>query len=133
MNPITILIAEDNELNIKYLALILKHLQIPHEIAKNGEEAWEKSKTTSFDMILMDIHMPKLNGFEATLKIRQDTQNPNHDIPIIAVSADTLQDQIEKSKEIGMNQFIKKPFSPQQIKEVIQQYCPKVKIQELKP
>ncbi len=123
MNSLKILIAEDNELNIKYLELLMNRWGISPDIARDGQEALDLSSQNSYQLIFMDINMPELNGLEVTLKIRHNPNNPNQKSPIIALSADILGEQIQKSKEIGMNDFLPKPFTPNQIKMVLQKYC----------
>lgn len=121
MKQFKVLIVEDNELNIMYLSILLKKWEIQTEVAKNGNEAIQMTAKNKYDLIFMDIHMPLKNGFEATLAIR-NTENPNQKSPIIALTADSVKEQMKKAKEIGMDEFLSKPFVPNQIYDIIERY-----------
>ncbi len=117
-----ILIVEDNQLNIKYLTLIFDKWNLNYEVAENGQEALMKCNETAFSIIFMDIHMPVKNGFEATLEIRNALSNLNTQTPIIALSADSVNEQKDRARQLGMNGFLSKPFIPEEIKSVLLQY-----------
>jgi len=104
----TILIAEDTEMNYLFLMEALKQTEVRLLRAKDGEEAidiFNKNKDT-IDLILMDINMPKLDGFETTKRIKEIKKN----VPIIAQTALSLEDAKEKSMEVGCDDFILKPI-----------------------
>ncbi len=117
-----ILIVEDNQLNIKYLSLIFDKWNLSYEVAQNGQEALSKCLETSYSIILMDIHMPVKNGFEATLEIRNSKDSRNAHTPIIALSADSVNEQMDRAKQLGMNDFLSKPFIPEEIKTLLEHY-----------
>ena len=103
----TILIAEDTEMNYLFLVEALRQTRVNVIRAKDGEEAIEIfNKNPQIDLILMDINMPKLDGFETTKRIKE----VKPDIPIIAQTALSLQDAKERSVEVGCNDFILKPI-----------------------
>lgn len=104
---IKVLVAEDIALNQMLIKLILADFGFDSEIAENGKVVIEKLKESTYDVILMDLQMPEMNGFEATDYIRNTM---NLSIPIIALTADVTSIDIEKSKKIGMNDYISKPI-----------------------
>jgi CheY-like chemotaxis protein len=106
-NQIKILIAEDNQLNQMLIKAILDKESIQYELAENGEQVLEKLKTTNFDLILMDIQMPIMDGVSATIEIRN---NLKLNIPIIALTANASVSDELKYKEVGMNDHLSKPF-----------------------
>lgn len=109
-----ILVAEDNIVNQKVIVSTLELMGHTAEVAGNGFETLEKLNLKKYDLILMDLHMPSLDGFSTTEKIRQATQNTS-DIPIIAVTADALMSTREKCIESGMNGYVSKPIDPQML------------------
>jgi CheY-like chemotaxis protein len=109
LNGKKILIAEDNELNHKVISGLLSHTDIELTFVKNGREAIELLNSgIRFDMILMDINMPILGGYEATEQIRQNQKY--NQIPIIALSADVTDVAIKKAISSGMQGHISKPI-----------------------
>ncbi|MCZ8196306.1 MAG: ATP-binding protein [Flavobacterium sp.] len=102
-----ILVAEDMELNQLLMKTLLDDFGFECEIAANGKIAIEKLKEKAFDIVLMDLQMPEMNGFEATNYIRKKMKL---DIPIIALTADVTTVDVEKCKEVGMNDYISKPI-----------------------
>ena len=103
-----ILLVEDNLINIKIADQILKKWDIDVSIAKNGREAVNMFAPNKFHLILMDLHMPEMDGYEATVEIRKIDKN----IPIIALTAAALVEDKQRVFEAGMNDFISKPFKP---------------------
>lgn len=108
-----VLICEDNEINRELLKKILKVKNIQCDVAKNGLIGVEKAKKNEYDAILMDIRMPKMDGLEATRKIREF----NKEVPIIALSANTYSEDIKKSKEAGINIHLSKPIDKDELYE----------------
>ena len=106
-NQIKILIAEDNQLNQMLIKAILDKESIQYELAENGEQVLEKLKKTNFDLILMDIQMPIMDGVSATIEIRNNLKSR---IPIIALTANASVSDELKYKEVGMNDHLSKPF-----------------------
>ena len=104
---INILIAEDNQLNQMLIKAILDKESIQYELAENGQEVLDKLKKTTFDLILMDIQMPIMDGVSATIEIRNNMQSS---IPIIALTANASVSDEMKYKEVGMNDHLSKPF-----------------------
>jgi PAS domain S-box-containing protein len=102
-----VLVAEDMELNQLLMKTVLDDFGFDCDIASNGKIAIDKLKKKSYDIILMDLQMPEMNGFEATTYIR-DTMKLN--IPIIALTADVTTVDVDKCKAVGMNDYISKPI-----------------------
>jgi PAS domain S-box-containing protein len=106
MDNVKILVVEDIALNQLLMKTLLEDFGFNMEIASNGKIAIEKLKANSYDIILMDLQMPEMNGFEATEYIRKSM---NLHIPIIALTADVTTVDVEKCKEVGMNDYVSKP------------------------
>jgi PAS domain S-box-containing protein len=121
---IHVLIAEDNALNLKYLSTLLRKWNINYDYAFDGKEAVRISKLRRFDLILMDIQMPNLNGYEATVSIRSEF-GPNQKTPIVALTASAMVIEKDKASEAGMNGVLTKPFTPDQLKRTLNKYLNK--------
>ncbi len=105
-----ILLVEDNAINQKIVILSLKNKVRNVDVASNGKEALDKFGTTKYDIILMDIQMPVMNGIIATKKIRELEESTNTHTPIIAITANALTGDKESCLAAGMNEYISKPF-----------------------
>jgi len=119
---LSILLAEDNPINQKVTQINLNSLGHDVEIAGNGLIALEKYKEKHFDIILMDIQMPEMDGLEATVKIREfEKENPSRSkVKIIALTANVLSKEAESCYKAGMDDFISKPFKPEDLKRAIE-------------
>jgi PAS domain S-box-containing protein len=119
-----ILIAEDVFLNMVLIKAMLSELGFNNEIieAKNGIEAIEKYQKMSPDLILMDVHMPELDGISATKKIRDIESLSGRNIPIIALTAGALKQEKESCFANGMNDFLTKPLVPEKIGAMLNKY-----------
>jgi CheY-like chemotaxis protein len=106
LKNIKVLVVEDIALNQLLMKTLLDDFGFEQDIAANGKIAIEKLKTKSYDIILMDLQMPEMNGFETTEYIRQTL---NSKIPIIALTADVTTVDLAKCKAVGMNDYIAKP------------------------
>jgi PAS domain S-box-containing protein len=104
---IKVLVVEDMPLNQLLMKTLLDDFGFEQDIAANGKIAIEKLQTKSYDIILMDLQMPEMNGFEATKYIREKM---NSNIPIMALTADVTTVDLEKCKNVGMNDYIAKPI-----------------------
>ncbi len=125
LKGIRILLAEDNAFNQMIaqddLAFYIEEVTI--DTVENGALAVEKFKTENYDLILMDVQMPEMNGFEATKKIREIEQSTGREkrIPIIAMTASLLKSEIDHCYESGMNNYIPKPYSSNELVGTIYQ------------
>ena len=120
-----ILLVEDNDLNREIAAAILEEMNVQVEEAENGKVAVEMIRSSTpgyYGMVLMDIQMPVMDGYEATRAIRALDRPDAGTLPIIAVSANAFEDDIVKFKEAGMNEHIAKPFNLEKLDEVIGKY-----------
>ncbi len=116
-----ILIAEDNFMNRKYAGALLNKWGLDYEFAINGKKAVEVAAREKFDMIFMDISMPEMDGYDATIQIR-NTSNVNQNTPIIALTASAMISKKDKAFEVGMTDYLAKPFRPAQLGEMIKKY-----------
>ncbi|MEZ5041051.1 MAG: response regulator [Saprospiraceae bacterium] len=119
LKDIKVLLVEDNMMNQKLASRILDKWECQFKIASDGEEAVKASLAQQYDLILMDIHMPNMDGCEATVCIREDQNNPNQHTPIIALTAAALLEEKTRALNAGMNDFVTKPFSPRILKEQV--------------
>jgi len=117
-----ILVVEDNHLNQRVLTLGLKDHVKGIDIANNGKEAIEMFSNNKYDIILMDLHLPVLDGFKATEKIRELEADLNIHTPIIGLSAILMDGIIDQCKEAGLDEYISKPYNISKLKERIIHY-----------
>jgi two-component system, sensor histidine kinase len=122
---IRILLAEDNVVNSKILVRMLARAGVVIECVSNGEKAVEAFVNGDFNLILMDCHMPIMDGFEATRIIRSYKKGEN--IPIIAITADAFRENREKCVNEGMTDFVSKPFNFDRVISVIDKHTKKLK------
>jgi len=114
-----ILLVEDMELNLFIVQEMMRDWELQPDIARNGEEAVMFTLQKKYDLILMDIQMPVMNGVEATTRIRTDQSNPNNHTPIIAISANAFKSDKESYFKAGMNGVLSKPFEADKLYTVI--------------
>ena len=117
LNGLKLLLVDDNHINILLLEKMLSKWEIKTESASNGEEALLKFLNDNFDGVLMDIHMPLMDGFETTLAIRSLSDESKAKIPVIAITASVSHDVYEKVNDSGMNDYLPKPFQVDQLYE----------------
>ena len=96
------------------------------DLAEDGKEALELILEYRYDLILMDIHMPEINGFDTTQKIRA-LEEEKKDIPIIAVTTSALEGDVEKCIQSGMNDFVSKPYKGTDLESMLNTYIPDCK------
>jgi len=115
-----ILLVEDNLLNQRVVTFSLKKYNHEVVIANNGVEAIERFREHKFDVILMDIMMPVMDGIEATVKIREIESSDNLEwrTPIIALTANTMDNDRDKCISYGMDEFMAKPFDIEKLKSI---------------
>ena len=122
-----ILLVEDNIMNQKVARFTLENWGVNVTIADRGFKAVELVKMNEYDLILMDVQMPEMNGMQTTEKIRKDLKS---DIPIIAMTASAMRGEREKCISVGMNDYISKPFEPEDLYKKINSFFTKNKKQE---
>ncbi len=124
---VRILLAEDNPTNQQVALGILEKLGFGADTAANGREAIEALETVPYDIVLMDVQMPVMDGFEATRTIRSGkTRVPNPGIPIIAMTAHAMKGDRERCLEAGMDDYISKPIAPQALAEALEKWAKNV-------
>lgn len=114
LKNLNVLLVEDNDINRLYANSIMKTWECNIDVAENGYVAVEKVKNKRFDVVLMDVQMPVMDGFEATKAIRHG-DGPFNRVPIIALTANATRKDIEKCLAAGMNDCIPKPFTPEDL------------------
>jgi signal transduction histidine kinase len=120
LGNLRMLIAEDNPVNVLLMKKLLSKWNIKPTIAENGERAIEILQYGNFDIILMDLQMPVMNGFDAAMEIRKLPDTKKASVPIIALTAAALTDIQEQIYTAGMNDYVSKPFKPEELMEKIQ-------------
>jgi len=121
-----ILVVEDNAINQKVAQGLLKKFGVRVDLAANGEEALTSLASLPFDLVLMDCQMPVMDGYEATQQIRHSSSKVlNREIPIIAMTANSMEGDREKCIAVGMNDFITKPVNPNKLQEILKSWLAK--------
>lgn len=120
-----VLLVEDYPANILVATSILDILGATYDVARNGVEAIEKVKQKTFDLVLMDIQMPEMDGFAATRAIRDYEAGKGVRTAIMGVTAHALRDDRDKCLTAGMDDYISKPFSFEGLAEKIRRWMPK--------
>lgn len=115
-----VLVAEDHPVNRRLLALLLDKLGHNPTFADHGGQALALAAAQDFDVVLMDLHMPAMDGLEATRHIRA-LSGRRGQVPIVALSADVLTDTQERARAAGMSAYLAKPFSPDRLQQVMAQ------------
>jgi CheY-like chemotaxis protein len=119
-----VLVVDDLFTNRLLIRELLKSMQLEFIMVENGKEAIDSLQNESFDIILMDIEMPVMNGLETTKYIREIMPYPVRDIPIIALTAHNPKLFYEDFKETGFNNILTKPYSLKRLKELINTFYP---------
>lgn len=117
-----ILLVEDDVVNQKIAQQILTKWGIRMSVASDGNEALDLLNSTIFDLVLMDLNMPFMDGMEATKCIRSGNHMTSKHVPILAYTASTLADSKQKAEELGMNDFVSKPLDPEEMHCKINHY-----------
>ncbi len=120
--PARILVAEDSRANQRLIGLILGKLGHEFELVANGEEAVEAARTCHYDLILMDLHMPVMDGMQACQIIRKFNDSTLALVPIIAVTADIRPEMPERVMQAGMDAYLTKPLDVQKLESMIQKF-----------
>lgn len=118
-HDVFILVVEDNEINQSLIKQLFKSWHLKYDMANNGVEALEKLRLHKYDLVLMDIQMPEMDGYTAAQQIRSTLQS---NIPIIAMTAHALAGEREKCLSYGMNEYISKPIREEQLHQLIAQF-----------
>ncbi|HQT23242.1 MAG: hypothetical protein B7X86_09920 [Sphingobacteriales bacterium 17-39-43] len=115
LNGLRVLVVEDNPVNSLLLKKIFQKWSNIPDFARDGYEALVKVSANNYDLILMDIHMPLLDGYETTMKIRELSDKEKSTVPIIALTASVSNNLSDKIREAGMNDYLSKPYNPKEL------------------
>lgn len=115
LKGIRVLIAEDNTLNVVLMKNFMKQWEVDFDIAENGLIAYQMVQQADYDLILMDLQMPEMDGYQATAEIRNLPDEKYRKLPIIALTASAMLDIKDIAFSVGMNDYISKPFNPQDL------------------
>ena len=125
LNNFRILLVEDNMFNqmvaIDSIESMFKDAKV--EVAENGQIALDKLNADHYDIILMDVQMPVMDGYEAAKTIRKLSNIPKSKTPIVAMTASVIKSEVDKCYESGMDDFISKPFEPEDLRQKILKYA----------
>ncbi|MCY7315861.1 MAG: response regulator, partial [Rubrivivax sp.] len=116
-----VLVAEDHPINRQYIAALLENMGHQSHFTSNGEEALAAARQGSFDLVLMDLHMPLMDGVAATRAIRALPDAARSTVPIVALTADAFTETRDRCLVAGMNDFLTKPVSPQKLATLLRQ------------
>lgn len=125
LRGLNVLLAEDNRVNVMVARKFLRKWQIEVDVAANGNIAVEMATKKRYDLILMDLHMPEMGGIEATGRIRRLPDKEHSNIPIIALTASAMLETRKDVAEAGMDDYIPKPFQPDELRRKIAAYTVK--------
>ncbi len=117
-----VLVVEDNLVNTQVLLHFLKRWDITPKVCTDGKKAIEAVKESNYDVVLMDLHMPIMDGYEATKRIRLLEDKSISTIPIVALTASNVFEEHAQAFDAGVNEIVPKPFEPSMLHEVIQKY-----------
>lgn len=120
-----VLVAEDNQMNQKVIKFLLEQQGADCTFAQNGLEAVKLFDVLDFDMVFMDIYMPKMTGYEATKLIKQSEKYAKNNVPIIAVSASAFEEDVANAKLVGIDDFLAKPIEVEKLKDLLIKYAQK--------
>lgn len=126
MKGARVLLMEDNAVNVLVATQFLKSWQVDVDVASNGVEGLQLTEQERYDLILMDLEMPVMDGFETTEHIRKDKNEAIKHLPIIAITSSTSITARNKARAAGMNDFITKPFNPNELYKMLEKYVLKL-------
>jgi PAS domain S-box-containing protein len=122
LDGMRVLLVEDNDINRLYAANVLKKWHCYYDEAENGLIALEKLRKKDYDIILMDVQMPILDGLEASRNIRASFPEPKNKIPIVAFTANAIKGDRDKCIAVGMDEYISKPFLPNELYDILAKF-----------
>lgn len=122
LKGLRLLIAEDNHINVLLAQEFLFQWDVECDVAENGLIALELIQTNDYDLVLMDLQMPEMDGYETTKKVRELNGNKYRDLPIVALTASAMLNIQDKAFTVGMNDYISKPFNPDELYMKIRKY-----------
>jgi len=121
----TVLLVEDNEVNLKVAQKLIDYIGFPFDVAENGMQALDKAKSTRYRLILMDCQMPVMDGYHSTRRIRRHEEENNlHRTPIIAMTANAMLGDKEKCLDAGMDDYMSKPLNRYLLEKTLKKWDP---------
>jgi signal transduction histidine kinase/CheY-like chemotaxis protein len=124
---LNILLAEDNPVNQKLAARLLQKRGHAVTVANNGREALGAIEKTAFDLVMMDVQMPGMDGLEATIELRRREQGRGGHMPIVAMTALAMKGDKERCLQVGMDDYLSKPLRPEELDDILDRYTAKGK------
>ncbi|MBL6597588.1 MAG: response regulator [Alphaproteobacteria bacterium] len=121
-----VLVAEDNPTNQVVIARVLSRLGVAHEMAVNGKVALEMLEENQYDLLLSDFHMPEMDGFQLTKRIRELEADGRSRLPIVALTADVLPETARQCEEVGMDGYLRKPIELDRLEAVLHDHIPAI-------
>ena len=122
---VRVLVAEDNPVNQKLAIRMLEKFNLSVDVAANGREVIDMLGKAPYDLVFMDCHMPEMDGYEATVSIRQSEKGSGKHLSIVAMTANAMQGDREKCLSAGMDDYITKPIRREAIQEMLQKWTPR--------
>jgi CheY-like chemotaxis protein len=122
MRTLRMLVAEDTSTNQIVIRAVLRKLGFNADVVGNGEQALNALDGKEYDIVLMDIHMPVMDGITAIRKLRASRQNPNSQIPVIALSASILKEECSQYLAAGMNDVLGKPIEIEKVQAMLEKW-----------
>jgi signal transduction histidine kinase/DNA-binding response OmpR family regulator len=117
-----VLVIEDNPMNLRYIISLLEKYNIQHQLATNGPDALYFLDSRLYDLILLDIRIPGLNGLELAERIREDESRPNVATPLVATTALAMESTFTQARQAGITDILTKPYTPDQLLQVLNKY-----------
>lgn len=117
-----VLVIEDNPMNLRYIISLLEKYNIHHQLATNGPDALYFLDSRQYDLVLLDIRIPGLNGLELAIKIREDEDKPNVATPLVATTALAMESTFTQARQAGITDILTKPYTPDQLLQVLNKY-----------
>ncbi|WP_143307286.1 PAS domain-containing hybrid sensor histidine kinase/response regulator [Chitinophaga vietnamensis] len=117
-----LLVVEDNPMNLRYIMSLLEKYKINYQLATNGPDACYFLESRQYDLVLMDIRIPGMNGLELAQKIRADENKPNVATPVIATTAVAMESTATMARAAGITDILTKPYTPEQLLQVFNKY-----------
>ncbi|MBL4754480.1 MAG: response regulator [Flavobacteriales bacterium] len=128
LKGLRILLAEDNKVNQMVTKVLLQEVGVSMTIANDGAEAIKSLELSEFDVVLMDMQMPVMDGYQAMEHIRTRLEPKKRTVPILALTAYSMEEEMEKSKQAGANDYLAKPFEPHQLFTKIEELIGKLPV-----
>ncbi len=126
-----ILVVDDEPTIVRLMEFILARQGHAMIVATNGEDALEKIRTQKPDLVLLDIMMPRIDGYAVAQTVRADPSTAS--LPIIMLSAKAQEEDIRKGLEVGVDEYITKPFAPDHLVQVVAEYLQRIKTEPSQP